>query len=167
MTDQASKLFAGPGGLTAMLACLKADNDTGRVLQADRSILLGETVLVVESESTIAEKLQTALERAGAEALVARTAVEALARMAQFDVSAAVVEWRPDAREHRALVHRLREGGVRYLYCAGERPETGASDAGVPVVLKSASAATFVAELARLTAVGPAEAGGVVTSADC
>ncbi|HEX6000104.1 MAG TPA: hypothetical protein VFZ16_12035 [Hyphomicrobiaceae bacterium] len=166
MTDQASKLFAGPGGLAATLACLKADNDTGRVLQADRSTLLGETVLVVESESTIAEKLQTALERAGAEVLVARTAVEALARVAQFEFSAAVVEWRPDTREHRTLVHWLREGGVRYLYCAGERPETVAPDAGIPVVLKSAAVAAFVSELARLTAVGPAE-GGAVTSVDC
>jgi CheY-like chemotaxis protein len=126
----------------------------------DRTALIGETVLVVESNIGRAEALQAALERAGAEVLIARTAVEALPRIAQFEFSAAVVEWRPDTREHRTLVHWLREDGVRLLYRAEALPDAGATAAGSPVLPKSAPLHEVVAALARIAAAaGEAEVG--------
>jgi DNA-binding response OmpR family regulator len=114
----------------------------------------------VESDTGRAEALQAALERAGAEVLIARTAVEALPRIAQFEFSAAVVEWRPDTREHRALVRWLREDGVRLLYRADALPEAKAAAAGSPVLTKSAPLHEVVAALARITAAdGEAEVG--------
>jgi CheY-like chemotaxis protein len=116
----------------------------------DRTTLIGETVLVVESDMARAEALQTALERAGAEVLIAPTAVEALPRIAQVDFTAAVVEWRADAREHRTLIRWLREDGVRFVYRADSLPEAKA--AGAPALLKSAPLHEVVAALARIAA---------------
>jgi CheY-like chemotaxis protein len=118
----------------------------------DRTALIGETVLVVESETQPAEALRAALERAGAEVLTVRTAVEALPRIAQFEFSAAVVEWRPDTREHRTLAHWLREDGVRVLYRAEAAPETDEMAGGAPLMLKSTPLHEVVACLARIAA---------------
>jgi DNA-binding response OmpR family regulator len=141
MNDQAAKLLAGNTDVCAMLG---------------RTGLIGETVLVVESDSGSAEALQEVLERAGAEALIAPTAVEALSRIAQFEFSSAVVEWCPDMREHRSLVHWLREDGVPLLYRADVLPHTGATAAGSPVLPKSAPLHEVVAALARIGAVARA-----------
>lgn len=144
--------------LADIVAYLKpAEVDTPRL---DRTALIGETVLVVESDVARAEALQGALERAGAEVLIARTAVEALPRIAQFEFSAAVVEWRPETREHRTLIRWLREDGVRFLYRAETLPEAKAVGAGVPVLLKATQLQEVVAAVARMAAaVGEAEAG--------
>jgi CheY-like chemotaxis protein len=126
----------------------------------DGTALIGETVLVVEGDTRRAEALQAALERAGAEVLIARTAVEALPRIAQFEFSAAVVEWRPDRREHRTLVHWLREDGVHLLCRADALPDARATAAGAPVLPKSAPLHEVVAALARIAAAaGEAEVG--------
>jgi CheY-like chemotaxis protein len=131
----------------------EAADDTGSV-QFDRSALIGGAMLVVESEAAVARQLQTVLERAGAEVLVARNAAEALPRIAQFDFSAAVLEWRPDTREHRTLVRWLREDGVRFLYCAAEPPGDRTMASGLPILLKTAPPHELVGALARLTAAG-------------
>jgi CheY-like chemotaxis protein len=126
----------------------------------DRTALIGETVLVVDGDMGRAEALQAALERAGAEVLIARTAVEALPRIAQFDFSAAVVEWRPETREHRTLIRWLREDGVRFLYRADTLPDAKAAAAGSPVLHKSVPLHEVVATLARIAAaVAEPEAG--------
>jgi CheY-like chemotaxis protein len=118
----------------------------------DRTTLIGETVLVVENDVGRAHALQAALERAGAEVLIARTAVEALPRIAQFDFTAAVVEWCPGTREHRTLIRWLREDGVSFLYRADALPEAKAMAAGATVLLKSAPLHEVVAALAHIAA---------------
>jgi CheY-like chemotaxis protein len=133
---------------------LKPDADDARTALLDRSALIGETVLVVESDCAIAHDLQAALEHCGAEVLVARNAADALPRIAQFDFSAAVAEWRPDTREHRTLVRWLREDGVRFLFCAAELPEDRIMACGLPILLRSAPMHEIVGTLARLTAAG-------------
>jgi CheY-like chemotaxis protein len=120
----------------------------------DRTALSGETVLVVEGDMGRAEALRAALERAGAEVLIARTAAEALPRIAQFDFSAAVVECRPETREQRTLIRWLREDGVGFLYRAETPPDGKAMVAGVPVLRKSAPLHEVVATLARIAASG-------------
>jgi CheY-like chemotaxis protein len=115
----------------------------------------GQTVLVVEEEPAVADRLLTILERAGAEALVARDAAEALARVAQFDFSAAVLDWRPEKSEHRALTRWLRADGVRILFCAAHAPEDVIAACGDPILVKPAFAGEIVGALARLA--GPVD----------
>ena len=136
--------------LADIVAYLKPANKDAPPL--DRTALIGETVLVVESDMEPAAALRAALERAGAEVLTVRTAVEALPRIAQFEFSAAVVEWRPDTREHRTLAHWLREDGVRVLYRAEAVPEASVMAAGSPMLLKSTPLHEVVACLARIAA---------------
>ncbi len=143
--------------LADLVEYLKPDADDARTALLDRSALIGETVLVVEGDPTIAHQLQAALELCGAEVLVARNAAEALPRIAQFDFSAAVVEWRPDTREHRALVRWLREDGVRFLFCAAQLPEDRIMACGLPILHRSAPTHEIVGTLARLTATDGAE----------
>jgi CheY-like chemotaxis protein len=111
----------------------------------------GETVLVVEEDPALAQRLMTVLERAGAEVLVARDAAQALSRVAQFDFSAAVLDWRPERSEHRALTRWLREDGVRILFHAAHPPEDAVPACGDPILAKAAPAAEIVGALARLT----------------
>lgn len=115
----------------------------------------GQTVLVVEEDAALADRLLTAVERAGAEALVARDAAEALARVAQFDFSAAVLDWRPEKSEHRALTRWLREDGVRIVFYATHAPEDVLAACGDPILVKPASAGEIVGALARLA--GPVD----------
>jgi CheY-like chemotaxis protein len=143
--------------LADLVEYLKPDAGDARTALLDRSALIGETVLVVESDFTAAHELQAALEHCGAEVLVARNAAEALPRIAQFDFSAAVVEWHPDTREHRTLVRWLREDGVRFLFCAAQLPEDRIMACGLPIVLRTAPMHEIVGTLARLMAAGATE----------
>ncbi len=111
----------------------------------------GETVLVVEEDPSMADRMMAILERAGAEVLVARGAEEALSRLAQFDFSAAVLDWRPERNAHRAVTRWLREDGVRILFHAAHPPEDAVSACGDPVLVKPAPAGEIVGALARLT----------------
>src|SRR5262245_48826032 len=58
--------------LADLVAYLKPEEPSMPLL--DRAALVGETVLVVESDTAAAAALQVALEHAGAEVLIARTA---------------------------------------------------------------------------------------------
>jgi CheY-like chemotaxis protein len=111
----------------------------------------GQTVLVVEEDLVMGDRLLTILERAGAEGLVVRDAAEALARVGQFDFSAAILDWRPEKSEHRALTRWLREDGVRILFCATHAPEDVIAACGDPILMRPSSAGEIVGALARLT----------------
>jgi CheY-like chemotaxis protein len=111
----------------------------------------GQTVLVVEEDPAMADRLMTVLERVGAEVLVARDAAEALSRLARFDFSAAVLDWRPERSEHRAVTRWLREDGVRILFYAAHPPEDVVAACGDPILVKPAAAGEIVRALARLT----------------
>ena len=64
----------------------------------NRANLAGQTILVVEGEPLVALDLRAALEQAGAEVVEARNAAQALARIGEFNFTAAVVDWRPETR---------------------------------------------------------------------
>jgi CheY-like chemotaxis protein len=140
--------FGTGRALADILAYLEPAAEHGR---AAVERLDGETVLVVEDHPSLAARLMAILERAGAEVLVARDAAEALSRVAQFDFSAAVLDWHPEKSEQRALTRWLREDGVRILFHAAHPPEDAVSACGDPILVKPAPAAEIVRALARLT----------------
>jgi CheY-like chemotaxis protein len=173
MNDQAAKLFVGQTGVCAVLLDVLIDKGIvsqrefferfqraagrwsggcGAVEPATAPDRLdGQTVLLVEGDPAAADRLQAALEDAGAEVLVVRNTAEALSRMAQFDFSAAVLDWRPETREHRAATRWLREDGVRILFHAAQPPEDAIAACGDPVLVKPAPPDAMVRALARLT----------------
>ena len=137
-------------GLADIVANLEPSGAGRSTTAPEASVLSGQAVLVVEPEETLARELLEALENAGAEALVARSAAEALSRVAQFDFSAAVLDWRPERREHRALTRWLREDGVRVLFHAARPAEEGMVACGEPMLLKPAPVEDIVKALAQL-----------------
>lgn len=117
---------------------------------ADPDPLGGQTILLVEEQPIIVRHLQKALEAAGAEVLVAQNAADALPRLEQFDVSAAVLDWHPDCTEDRTLTRRLQEDGVRFLFCATHPPEDVATRRGAPIFRKPVRPKEIVKALALL-----------------
>jgi CheY-like chemotaxis protein len=111
----------------------------------------GHAVLLVEGQADLAHALQTALEEAGAEVLVARNAGEALARLAEFEFSAAVLDWRPETREHRTATRWLKEDGIPVLFHAADPSEDAIAECGGPMLARPASPEAIVSALARLT----------------
>jgi len=152
--DRFRRAKAASGGQTGGLADIINDLElsaAGRSATApEASALTGQIVLVVEQEESLTRDLLEALENAGAEAMVARSAAEALSRVAQFDFSAAVLDWRPDRREHRTLTRWLREDGVRVLFHAVRPAEDGMATCGGPMLPKPAPAEDIVEALAQL-----------------
>jgi CheY-like chemotaxis protein len=140
--------FGAARALADIMACLEPPEE-GSPAALER--LDGQTVLVVEADPSMADRLMTVLETAGAEVLVARDAAEALSRLAQFDFSAAVLDWRPEKSEHRAVTRWLREDGVRILFYAAHPPEDLIAACGDPILVKPASAGEIVRALARHT----------------
>jgi|SRR5689334_10509334 DNA-binding response OmpR family regulator len=116
-----------------------------------RANLAGQTILVVEQQPLIALDLQTALEQAGAEVMVARNATEALARISEFEFSAAVVDWHPDSEGHRVVARALKQGQVRFLFYATHPPENVTTVRGAPIFLKPGRPEEIVRALALLT----------------
>jgi DNA-binding response OmpR family regulator len=127
---------------------------SGHVLEDLRAVirdaLKGQAILLVEEQPNLARNLQAALERAGAEVLVARNAEEALARLDEFDFSSAILEWRPEARDHPAITRRLREAGVRFVFYATHPPEDVRTWRGGPIIAKTATPEEMVKALALL-----------------
>jgi CheY-like chemotaxis protein len=138
--------FGAARALADVVACLEPEERSATAQRLD-----GETVLVVEEDASMADRMMAILERAGAEVLVARGAEEALSRLAQFDFSAAVLDWRPERHAHRAVTRWLREDGVRILFQAAHPPEDAVLACGDPILVKQAPAAEIVGALARLT----------------
>jgi CheY-like chemotaxis protein len=119
---------------------------------ADRPPLHGQTVLVVEAQAAIARELQAALEKAGAEVLVARDASAALPCIERFDFSAAVLNWQPECNDHRSVVRCLKGQGVRLLFYAAQPPEDVSTARGAPIFFKPARPEEIVKALALLIA---------------
>jgi CheY-like chemotaxis protein len=139
--------FGAARALADIVAGLEPDAPAGAAARR----LDGETVLIVEEDQAAADRMMAILERAGAEVLVARGEEEALARLGQFDFSAAVLDWHPERSAHRAVTRWLREDGVRILFHAARPPEDAISTCGDPILVKPAPATEIVAALARLT----------------
>ncbi len=143
--------WSGGFGAARALADIMSMREPGERGATAPQRLDGETVLVVEEDPSMADRMMAVLERAGAEVLIARGAEEALSRLAQFDFSAAVLDWRPERNAHRAVTRWLREDGVRILFHAAHPPEDVVSACGDPILVKPAPAAEIVGALARLT----------------
>jgi CheY-like chemotaxis protein len=112
--------------------------------------LSGQTILLVEADAALSRSVRGGLEAAGAEVLAVCDAAEALPRIAQFDFSAAVLDWLPDSSEHKAIARWLKEDGVRVVYHAEHPPEDVMTARGAPILAKPAAAADIVSALALL-----------------
>jgi DNA-binding response OmpR family regulator len=112
--------------------------------------LAGQTILVVEEQALVALDLQTALEQAGAEVMVARNATEALARINEFVFAAAVVDWRPGSDDHRVVARALKQEQVRLVFYATHPPEDVTTVRGAPIFLKPGRPEEIVQALALL-----------------
>jgi DNA-binding response OmpR family regulator len=117
----------------------------------DGANLAGQTILVIEEQPLIALELQTALEAAGAEVVVARDAADALARIEQFGFTAGVIDWRPASEDHRVVARALKQRKVRFLFYATNPPEDVTTVRGAPIFLKPARPEEIVKALALLT----------------
>ena len=116
----------------------------------DRTNLAGRIILVVEEQPLVALDLRAALEQAGAEVMVARNATEALARINEFDFTAAVVDWRPGSEDHRVVARALKQKQVRFLFYATHPPEDVTTVRGAPIFLKPGRPEEIVKALALL-----------------
>jgi DNA-binding response OmpR family regulator len=112
--------------------------------------LQGQRILIIEGEPLVALDLRAALEQAGAEVIEARNAAQALARIGEFDFTAAIVDWRPDSEDHRVVARALKEKQVRFLFYATHPPEDVTTVRGAPVFLKPGRPKEVVQALALL-----------------
>ena len=149
-TSQGASGPLGADALAQMVDYLEPAIGVAAAAAADRPALDGQTVLVVEEQAAIARDLQVALEKAGAEVLLARDASAALPCIERFDFSAAVLDWRPDSSDHRTVVRWLKEEGARLLFYAAQPPEDVATARGAPIFLKPARPEEIVKALALL-----------------
>jgi CheY-like chemotaxis protein len=149
----AGECSAGPTvghALAEMVEYLEPAAKAGSFGAVKHGPLHGQTILLVEEQAAVAHDIQEALEDAGAEVLVARNAAEALPRIAQFDFSAAVLDWLPDTSEHLTIVRWLKEDGVRLVIHARRSPEDLMEVRGAPVLLKPAPVEAIIEALALL-----------------
>lgn len=102
----------------------------------DCANLAGHRILVIEEQPLVALDLQTALEQAGAEVVVAHDAAQALARISEYDFATAVVDWRPDSDDHRVVARALKRKRVRFLFYTTHPPEDVTTVRGAPIFLK-------------------------------
>src|SRR4029078_5268044 len=98
----------------------------------------------------IALDLRGALEQAGAEVVEARNAEQALARIGDYNFTAAVGDWRPDSEDHRVVARALKDKQVRFLFYATHPPEDVTTVRGAPISLKPARPEEIVKALALL-----------------
>ena len=92
-------------------------------------------VLVVEDETLIALELRAALEAAGA-TVVVKTVKSAAQAIEQQGFSAAILDLRPGASDHRPIARRLKRRGIPFMFYSTHLPEDVTTVRGAPVVLK-------------------------------
>jgi CheY-like chemotaxis protein len=81
--------------------------------------LAGQCILVLEDDAANATKLVHAIEGAGGDTIYAANAFEALQRLDQFDINAAVIDYLDGGADRTAVVARLRFEGIPF---ASTRP---------------------------------------------
>lgn len=153
----ASQCSGGPmvaHALAEMVDYIQSVDAVRTTAGSDRLALDGETILVVEEQPIIARHLQRALEAAGAKVLMAHDAAAALPRIGQSYCSAAVLDWHPDSGDGQTLARRLKEEGVRFLFCATQPPEDVATRRGAPILRKPVPPKQIVKALALMIGAG-------------
>lgn len=98
--------------------------------------LTGYRILVVEEQPLVALDVQTALEAAGAEALVVGDTAGALAHIERSNLSAAILDLKPGSNEHRTIGRALNAKGVPFLFHSTALPVDVTTTRGAPVLLK-------------------------------
>jgi CheY-like chemotaxis protein len=136
--------------IAEMITYLQPKYDLRGAEAVSRPALLGRIILVVEEQPKVARDLQIALEEAGADVLLARSGAEALVRIEQFDVSAAVLDWRPYNPDHAMVVRQLKKEGVRLLLFASRPPKDIAPAGRVAIFAKSTPPEEIAKALAHL-----------------
>jgi CheY-like chemotaxis protein len=149
----ACQCSAGPAvahALSEMVEYLEPATKVQAPAVVDGRPLFAQTILLVEEDARVAREIQRGLEGAGGEVLVARNCAEALSRIAQFDFSAAVLDWLPASSEHKTIARWLKEDGVRFVFHAEQPPEDVMTARGAPILLKPARPKDIVNALALL-----------------
>jgi DNA-binding response OmpR family regulator len=106
--------------------------------------LSGDVVLLVEELPLTTPDLQETLECAGADVLRADLS-EALELAQQRSLSAAVIDCHPTSRDRRALLRRLRQRQVPFLFYSLEPPANVTTERGVPFIAKPCSSEKIIA----------------------
>ena len=91
--------------------------------------LAARSILILEDDATTASELVRAIEAAGAETLYAATVFEALQRLDQFSVSAAVIDHFAGAPDRDRIAARLCSLGIPFCLHAKNTPSV---DLGAP-----------------------------------
>lgn len=114
--------------------------------------LQGKLILIVEDSPLIALDLQAALESAGA-LVVCSDCARAVVLVERPFLSAVILDCGPYSSERRAIVRRLSERGVPFMFY-GVTPPAIKSGAGTLFLAKPAPPEKIVATLTLLVKVG-------------
>jgi DNA-binding response OmpR family regulator len=112
--------------------------------------LKGALILVVEDEPLIALDICASLEDAGAQVLKAATVAKALTAIDAHRCSAAVVDFWLGYDTGRAVVRRLKEKNIPFLYYSGRDRDDFTTGSRAPVVSKPAGGREIVGMLRLL-----------------
>ena len=111
--------------------------------------LTGRSILVVEDEPLISLEMTAVFESAGAMVVVARTLADAIRRLGEGDVSAAVLDFGLGGESVSTLCGDLRERGIPFMFYTGHGDVQGRYPEAV-VVDKPASGSTLLTAMAAL-----------------
>jgi CheY-like chemotaxis protein len=82
----------------------------------EQPTLAGFSILVVERRTNLASRLRQALEDVGARVLPAATSAEASGRIANAELSAAVLDYTESIKSGHAVPHQLAALGTPFLF---------------------------------------------------
>jgi len=118
-------------------------------------MLLGQRILIIEDEPMIALDLKLALAEAGADVVgVASTIEEARELADQADITAAIVDLHLQGQSVRAVVQRLTDRAVPFLFYSGDDDApTAKAWPQVPLLTKPQAPAKILGMLAEMIAV--------------
>jgi DNA-binding response OmpR family regulator len=118
---------------------------------ADRGVLSGTTILIVEDEPLVALDLHSALRAAGAGLIAATSRSEALTIIRRNDVAAAILDVALAGEDCRAVCQALFHRSVPFLFYTGHRDAAVLTEwPEAPVLEKPKSHDEVVAAIARL-----------------
>ena len=111
--------------------------------------LRDRVVLVVDDTSSFARDLQESLEHAGA--TVSCTALRDAPRaVGVWKVSIAIMDCHPPSRERRALIRRLRQDRVPFIFYSAQAPGDVTTERGAPFIEKPCPPEKMVAAVQYL-----------------
>jgi DNA-binding response OmpR family regulator len=88
--------------------------------------LTGCSILIVEDEPLTSLDIETAFERAGARVLVSRTLQQALTRVEDYQISAAILDRRLRDGDSSCLCDRFQQRGIPFVIYSGLSDSEGA-----------------------------------------